>query len=119
MDPDRLRDLLESVAARRVPVEEAVRELRELPFRDLGFAHPDTHRHLRTGFPEVVMGQGKTPEQIAAILIELARGGSTVMATRVDEAAAAHIVAAVSGARHLSVPRAVVVGPLPPAARGR
>src|SRR5260221_9112002 len=84
MDPDRLRDLLESVAARRVPVDEAVRELRELPFRALGFAHADTHRHLRTGFPEVVLGEGKTPEQIAAILVELARGGSTVLATRVS-----------------------------------
>src|SRR5258706_13128349 len=82
MDPDRLRDLLEAVAARRVPVEEAVRELRELPFRDLGFAHADTHRHLRTGFPEVVLGQGKTPEQIAAILVELARGGATGLAPR-------------------------------------
>src|SRR6266404_159356 len=124
MDPDRLKALLQAVETRQTSVDEAMRELREAPlhatgFAAMGFAHADTHRHLRTGFPEVVLGQGKTPEQIAAILIELARGGSTVMATRVDEAAAAHIVAAVSGARHLSVPRAVVVGPLPPAARGR
>jgi NCAIR mutase (PurE)-related protein len=119
MDPDRVKALLEEVQAGSLPVDEALRALRELPFRSLGFAHPDTHRHLRTGFPEVVLGQGKTPEQIAAILIELARGGSTVMATRVGEAAGAHVVAAVSGARYLSVPRAVVVGPLPPAERGR
>ena len=72
-------------------VDEAMASLRELPFLStlstgfaaMGFAHADTHRHLRTGFPEVVLGQGKTPEQIAAILIELRRGGSTVMATRV------------------------------------
>jgi len=119
MDPDRVKALLEEVQAGSLPVDEALRALRELPFRSLGFAHPDTHRHLRTGFPEVVLGQGKTPEQIAAILTELARGGSTVMATRVDATAAAHVVAAVSGARYLSVPRAVVVGPLPPAERGR
>jgi NCAIR mutase (PurE)-related protein len=119
MDPERLRDLLEAVAARRVPVEDAVRELRELPFRDLGFAHADTHRHLRTGFPEVVLGQGKTPEQIATILRELARGGSTVMATRVSPEAAGPIVAAVPSARYLAVPRAIVVGPTPAADRGR
>src|ERR1700749_5175724 len=89
MDPDRLRDLLESVAARRVPIEDAVRELRDLPFRSLGFAHADTHRHLRTGFPEVVLGEGKTPEQIAAIMAELAKGGSTVLATGVSSEAAA------------------------------
>jgi NCAIR mutase (PurE)-related protein len=119
MDPERLRDLLEAVAARRVPVEDAVRELRELPFRDLGFAHADTHRHLRTGFPEVVLGQGKSPEQIAAILVELARGGSTVLATRVSPEAAAIVVAAVDGARYVAVPRAIVVGPTPAPDKGR
>ncbi|HET6283267.1 MAG TPA: nickel pincer cofactor biosynthesis protein LarB [Polyangia bacterium] len=119
MDPDRVKALLEEVQAGSLPVDEALRALRELPFRSLGFAHPDTHRHLRTGFPEVVLGQGKTPEQIAAILSELARGGSTVMATRVDEDTAAHVVAAVSGARYLPVPRAVVVGPMPAPDRGR
>ena len=119
MDPDRLRDLLESVAARRVPVDEAVRELRELPFRALGFAHADTHRHLRTGFPEVVLGEGKTPEQIGAILVELARGGSTVLATRVSPEAAEIVRAAVPQARHFPVPRALVVGPVPLPDKGR
>jgi len=98
-------------------VDEAVKELRDLPFRDLGFARADTHRHLRTGFPEVVLGLGKTKEQIAAILIELARGGSTAFATRVAPEAGEAVVAAVTAAgfpaRHLPVPRAVVVGATP------
>jgi pyridinium-3,5-biscarboxylic acid mononucleotide synthase len=119
VDPDRLRNLLESVAARRVPVEEAVRELRELPFRSLGFAHADTHRHLRTGFPEVVLGEGKTPEQIAAIMVELAKGGSTVLATRVSPEAAAAVRLAVPAVRHLPVPRALVLGETPAPDRGR
>jgi len=119
LDPDRLRNLLESVAARRVPVEEAVRELRELPFRSLGFAHADTHRHLRTGFPEVVLGEGKTPEQIAAIMVELAKGGSTVLATRVSPEAAAAVRLAVPAVRHLPVPRALVLGETPAPDRGR
>jgi NCAIR mutase (PurE)-related protein len=119
MDPDRLRELLDGVAARRTSVDDAVRELRELPFRALGFAHADTHRHVRTGFPEVVLGEGKTPEQIAAILRELAAGGSTVLATRMSAEAAATVVAAVPGARHLPLPRAVVVGPTPAPDRGR
>jgi NCAIR mutase (PurE)-related protein len=119
MDPERLRDLLESVAARRMPVDEAMRELRELPFRSLGFAHADTHRHLRTGFPEVILGEGKTAEQIAAILLELARGGSTVLATRVTPEKAALVLAAVPEARHLPVPRAIVLGPMPAPDRGR
>ena len=119
MDPDRLRDLLEGVAARRVEVEDAIGELRDLPFRALGFANVDTHRHLRTGFPEVVLGEGKTPEQIAAILLELAKGGSTVLATRVSPEAAAIVCAAVPRARHLAIPRALVVGPTPAPDRGR
>jgi pyridinium-3,5-biscarboxylic acid mononucleotide synthase len=119
MDPERLRDLLEGVAARRVAVDEAVRELRDLPFRALGFANADTHRHLRTGFPEVVLGEGKTPEQIAAILVELSKGGSTVLATRVSPEAAAAVCAVVPGARYLPVPRALVVGPTPAPVPGR
>src|SRR5215831_16628526 len=119
MDPERLRELLEAVAARRASIDDAVRELRELPFRSLGFAHADTHRHVRTGFPEVVLGEGKTPEQIAAILRELALGGSTVMATRVGPEAAAAVVAAVPGARYLPLPRAIVVGEAPAPDQGR
>jgi NCAIR mutase (PurE)-related protein len=119
MDPDRLRDLLEAVAAHGVSTDQAVSELRELPFRSLGFAHADTHRHLRTGFPEVVLGDGKTPEQIAAILTELSKGGSTVLATRVSADVAALVAPAVSGARYLPVPRAIVVGPTPVADKGR
>jgi len=83
MDPERLQALLEAVRAERVPIAEALQQLRELPFRTLEFARVDTHRHLRTGFPEVVFGEGKTPEQIADILAELAKGGSTALATRV------------------------------------
>jgi NCAIR mutase (PurE)-related protein len=111
--------LLEDVQAARIPVEEALDLLRELPFRALVFANVDTHRHLRTGFPEVVLGQGKLPGQIAAILNELAKGGSVALATRVAPDAAGAIVAAVPGARHLPLPRAIVVGEVPPPDRGR
>jgi NCAIR mutase (PurE)-related protein len=117
MDPDRLKELLSEVARGRTDVDQAVRELRDLPFRDIGFARADTHRHLRTGFPEVVLGQGKTAEQIAAILIELSRGGSTVMATRVGPSTAPLTLAAINAAgitpRYLPVPGIIVVGPTP------
>src|SRR5436309_11356387 len=105
MDPDGLRQLLEDVRAGRSSVDSAVEVLRELPFRSLGFAHADTHRHLRTGFPEVVLGSGKTPAQIATLLQELGRGGVPVMATRVSAEAAAHVLAAVPAARYLETAR--------------
>src|SRR6266536_1800856 len=124
MDPDRIKDLLGEVQRGGRTVEEALRELKDLPFRNLEFARADTHRHLRTGFPEVVFGLGKTSEQIATILIELARGGSPVFATRVAPGEAAAIVesvqaAGLSDARHLPLPRAIAVGPPPPPNRGR
>ncbi len=121
MDPQRLRALIEAAVAGRATVEETTRALSELPFRELEFAHVDTHRHLRTGFPEVVLGEGKTPEQIAAILNVLreGRGEVPVFATRVSAEAAAAVTAAVPGARYLPVPRAVVVGETPAPDLGR
>jgi NCAIR mutase (PurE)-related protein len=120
MDPQRLRALLEDVQTGRATVDQTMAALRDLPFRALDFAHVDTHRHLRTGFPEVVLGEGKTPAQIAAILKELAAGGApTVFATRVSPEAAALVVPAVPGARYLATPRIVAVGDPPPPDRGR
>ena len=119
MDPQRLRALLEDVQAGRVTVDHTMVALRDLPFRALDFAHVDTHRHLRTGFPEVVLGSGKTPQQIAAILNELASSGATVFATRVSAEAAALVLPAVPGARYLEMARIVAVGPTPAPDRGR
>jgi pyridinium-3,5-biscarboxylic acid mononucleotide synthase len=121
MDPQRLRALIEAAIAGRATVEETTRALSELPFRDLEFAHVDTHRQLRTGFPEVVLGEGKTPAQIAAILNVLRQGGAgapgsgaaPVFATRVSAEAAPAITGAVPGSRYLPVPRVVVVGETP------
>ena len=104
--------------AGKVPVDEAMTALRELPFRSLGFAHADTHRHLRTGFPEVVLGAGKTAQQIATLLEALGRDGVPVMATRVTAAVATDVLAVVPAARYLEVPRIVVLGQ-PAARRGR
>jgi hypothetical protein len=111
--------LLESVRNGAVGLDEAMRELRELPFRSLGFAHADTHRHMRTGFPEVILGTGKTAAQIATLLVELGRAGETVMATRVPPGMAGEILAAVPHARYLEAGRIVVNGPAPEPTRGR
>jgi hypothetical protein len=119
MDPEVLRQLLDDVRAGRSTVEDALTALRDLPFRSLGFAHADTHRHLRTGFPEVVLGAGKTAPQIATLLLELGRGGAPVMATRVAPEVAAQVLASVPAAKYIEVPRLVTVGaPFPDRGRG-
>jgi NCAIR mutase (PurE)-related protein len=118
VDPDHLRQLLDDVRAGKTSIDDATQTLRELPFRSLGFAHADTHRHLRTGFPEVVLGAGKTPAQIATLMTELGRAGATVMATRVSAPVAAEVLATLPAARYLEVPRILVLGDRPPQ-RGR
>ena len=119
MNPERLRSLLAAVKDGEVPIDDALRELRDLPFRALGFAHADTHRHLRTGFPEVIFGTGKTPAQIATLLSELGRDGATVMATRIVPDVAKAVLAEVPAARYLEGARMVVLGPSPEPTRGR
>jgi NCAIR mutase (PurE)-related protein len=119
VNPEHLRSLLEAVRDGKAPVDDAVRQLRDLPFRALGFAHADTHRHLRTGFPEVIFGTGKTNAQIATLLMELGRDGATVMATRITPDVAKEVLASVPSARYVEAARILVYGPQPEPTRGR
>jgi pyridinium-3,5-biscarboxylic acid mononucleotide synthase len=84
MDPTKLRELLEQVHAGQASVDDAVAALRQLPFAELGYATVDHHRALRQGVPEVILGDGKTAEQIAGIAKELARTGQNVLVTRLE-----------------------------------
>ena len=85
MQTEKLKLLLEKVQSGQVDVEAALAELRSLPYENLGgFATLDHHRALRNGFPEVVFGQGKQPEQVAAIARRLAERSDKVLVTRVD-----------------------------------
>jgi NCAIR mutase (PurE)-related protein len=85
MDQDHLRTLLEQVRAGAVDVEAALERLRHLPYEDLGFAKVDHHRALRHGMPEVVFGQGKTAEQVSAIVKTLLATSQNVLVTRADQ----------------------------------
>jgi len=86
MNTAQLKTLLEEVASGRLHTAEAERivtdALRSKPFEDLGFARIDHHRSIRQGFPEVVLGLGKTPKQIAAIAAQIVERGSTLLITR-------------------------------------
>src|ERR1041384_758862 len=86
-----LQQLLEHVASGQLGVEAArdqlIEALRARPFEDLGFARVDHHRAVRHGFPEVVLGLGKTPAQIGSIAKEIVGRGSTLLVTRATDAA--------------------------------
>jgi pyridinium-3,5-biscarboxylic acid mononucleotide synthase len=95
MDASSLRALIEEVAAGRCTPDDAVRQLRRLPYSDLGFARVDHHRDLRLGMPEAVYGPGKTPEHCAAVVEELLTGtDGPVLLTRADEGQVKAVTAA-------------------------
>src|ERR1019366_5268793 len=91
MNTSDLQSLLEQLARGEIGTAAAharvLEALRAQPFGDLGFARVDHHRSVRQGFPEVVLGLGKTPAQIAGIAAEIVRRGSTLLVTRASEAA--------------------------------
>ena len=68
MEQSEIRQLLQAVAAGERSVEDALLQLKEAPFEDLGFAKLDHHRALRQGAAEVIYGAGKTPEQIISLI---------------------------------------------------
>ncbi|HYW21638.1 MAG TPA: nickel pincer cofactor biosynthesis protein LarB [Nodularia sp. (in: cyanobacteria)] len=85
--PETLRSLLEAVANGKVTPDMALNSLKDLAYEPVGeFAKIDHHRELRTGFPEVIWGPGKTPEQIAQIMEVMRLRNSVVMATRIEPA---------------------------------
>jgi NCAIR mutase (PurE)-related protein len=101
-----LQDLLDQVAAGTLAPatakERLIDVLRAQPYEDLGFARVDHHRSVRQGFPEVILGLGKTPAQIAAIAAEIVKRGSTLLVTRATEAAYEAVRAAVPGAQYFA-----------------
>src|SRR5437868_2870264 len=109
IEEQRLRTLLDAVAAGRVQVDAAVDELRHLPYEDIGFARVDHHRGLRDAMPEVILGLGKTPEQIVAIATSVLERADRLLVTRIEAAAVAALTAAIPDAKHHKIARCVTV----------
>ena len=84
MEIEYLRKILEGVKDGDIGVDEALAELKSLPFEDLGFAKVDEHRNIRNGYPEVIYCQGKTVEQVKKIVERLMEKNNNIMATRAD-----------------------------------
>ena len=113
MNASQLKSLLERVASGEVDADHAQRQLldvlRERPFEDLGFAKIDHHRAVRQGFPEVVLGLGKTPDQVAAIAAEIVKRGSTLLVTRASVDAFDAVKRVVPGASYLATARLITL----------
>jgi hypothetical protein len=100
MNKTTLLELLAQVQSGTLTPAAATERLANLPYEDLGHARIDHHRTLRTGLPEVIYAQNKSPEQTTEIFIRMAAAGSDVLATRVDLATAEAVLEAVPEAIH-------------------
>lgn len=120
MTPGEIRALLDAVRAGTVaPGDAEVRlleELRRQPFEDLGYAKVDHHRAVRQGFPEVVLGLGKTPGQIAEIAARIAGREAPLLVTRASREAFEAVQARVPGVEYHELARAILLRrPMPKA----
>jgi NCAIR mutase (PurE)-related protein len=120
MNASEIERLLDEVRRGTIQPSDGARRileaLRAAPFEDLDFARVDTHRECRQGFPEVILGLGKTPAQIAAIASRIVEKGQTLLVTRADAAAYEAVTRAVPGAVYHESARAITLkqGEIPP-----
>lgn len=116
MDAEAVEKLLLAVREGGISIEEALQKLRALPYENLEFARIDTHRALRTGFPEVVFCQGKTTEQVLAILERLSNRHRKILATRAAPELAAVVRERFPRARYHETARILTLGESEPEA---
>ena len=113
MTPGEIRALVEALRAGTVTPADAearlLSEFRGQPFEDLGFARVDHHRAVRQGFPEVVLGLGKTPAQIAEISARITARGAPLLVTRADKDAWEAVRAKVPGVQYHELARAITL----------
>lgn len=112
MNEQVIRDLLVKVQQSETGLDEAVQILRRLPYDDIEFAHLDTHRALRTGFPEVVFCQGKRPEHATAIIQRLAAGSGPVLGTRAERSLYEAVKIVVPAASYNELAHTIVYEPI-------
>jgi NCAIR mutase (PurE)-related protein len=116
---EEIEKLVEAVRRGEIDTQAAVDRLARLPFRDLGFARVDLHRELRQGAPEVVLAEGKTTDEIVAIVGALVDGGAgSVLVSRADAEARSAVRTAFPEAEERERARLVWLAPALPEARG-
>lgn len=84
MKPETINELLHHVQSGQCSVEDAYQKLKNLPYLDLGHTKLDTHRELRSGYPEVIYGAGKTPSQVSDIVAAMLPLGNNILITRTN-----------------------------------
>lgn len=109
MEIESIKKLLEDVKGGSTSIDEALGQLKRLPFEDLGFAKVDQHRNIRTGYPEVIFCQGKTVEQVKLIVERLMGLNNNIMATRASKEIFEGIVQVAPNAIYYEKARIIVI----------
>jgi hypothetical protein len=104
-----LAHILEKVKSGSLSVTQAIQELSILPYEELDFAKIDHHRGIRIGFPEVILGTGKTTEQIVTIASHLSASSTKLLITHVDQETYVAVKAAIKDASYNPLAKAIVV----------
>jgi len=105
-----IEDILKRVSQQKISVSEAMRELKNLPFENLGFARVDHHRELRRGFPEVIFCERKTISQIRVIAKKMWEKSGLILATRASKEVYQEIREAIGDATYYPEARIVIAG---------
>lgn len=82
MNKTDIKEMLEKVQKSEIQIEDAMKIIEDLPYKELGFAKIDNHREIRTGYPEVIYAEGKTVEQVKKIVEFMLTRGNDILATR-------------------------------------
>lgn len=109
MDSEYLNNLLTNVKNGNIDIASAIEQLRELDSKELGYATIDNHRPIRTGYPEVIFGQGKNPDQVAGIIQYMLSQNNNILATRVTAEMAAKVKSFCADAVYNEIARTISI----------
>jgi len=104
-----IKKLLEQVRDGEISSEEALKKLSDLPFKDLGHTKIDNHRELRTGYPEVIFCEGKTPEQVSNIMEYMSTQNVNILGTRANKEVYQRVHEALPKAEYNEMGRTITV----------
>ena len=109
MQEKAIQEILTKIKNNSLSVEDAVKELKHLPYTDLGFAKVDHHREIRNGAPEVIYCEGKATEHIVHIVDEMNKRKSNILATRANQDVYDEVVKIVKHAKYNKIARTITI----------
>ncbi len=105
MNKPAIQRILEAIEKGEIKADDAIRQLQDLPFTDIGHTKIDTHRSLRSGHPEVIYGEYKSVQQVIDIFSAMLGKETNILATRINAEMAASIAAVCPAVHYNSVAR--------------